>query len=132
MENRNILGLLTLAALLIPSFELLFTTNNLLIKILSLLNLAALVATLWFMEGKKSKIKDGQTVNDSLTMNEKLLIWVFCFFDPIISGAIFYFGWKKKMPLKAKQANTISFAAFGILIILGIIYVVAGGNIEVI
>lgn len=34
--------------------------------------------------------------------------------------------------MKAKQSNTISFAAFGILIILGIIYVVAGGNIEVI
>src|SRR4030067_3149488 len=86
--------------------------NFIMENFISLLFVVALVVTIWLMLDRRSRVKDGQTVDESLTTNEKILVWVLCLFDPIISGAIFYFGWKKKMPIKAKQANTISFAAF--------------------
>ena len=106
--------------------------NFIMENFISLLFVVALIVTIWLMLDRRSRVKDGQTVDESLTTNEKILVWVLCLFDPIISGAIFYFGWKKKMPIKAKQANTISFAAFGIVIILAIIYIAASGDFSAI
>jgi hypothetical protein len=42
--------------------------------------------------------------------------------DPVVAGAFFYYGWKKMLPNKAKQANAISLWAFLILLILGVGY----------
>ena len=49
---------------------------------------------------------------EPLTANEKILTWICCIFNPIIAGAILYYGWRKRLPTKAKQANRISWVAF--------------------
>jgi len=76
------------------------------------------------MQRVKSHVTVGQVVTDSLTGNEKLYIWLLCLASPVLSGAIFYYGWRRVLPKKAKSANTVSILAFLILIILfyGLIY----------
>ena len=38
---------------------------------------------------------------------------------PILAGAILYYGWRKKLPTKAQQANRISWTAVAIEVVLG-------------
>jgi len=78
----------------------------------------ALIGSIVLMKKVKSKVPPDQISQESLIKNEKLLIWSLCFFNPLIAGAIFYYGWRKRLPVKAKQANTISFAAFGLFLVL--------------
>ncbi|HLD61824.1 MAG TPA: hypothetical protein VI998_02505 [Patescibacteria group bacterium] len=98
--------------------------------ITNLIFLGVLIFVIWLMVDRKSKVQEGQVDSNPLTGNEKILIWVICFLNPILGGAILYYGWRKKLPLKAKQANTISFAAFGLLLLIGIIYFIFGGDIS--
>jgi len=88
--------------------------------------LIGLILCIWLMKNRKSKIPEGQISSESLTGNEKLLIWIICIVNPILGGAILYYGWKKKLPTKAKQANHISLWAFLIVIIVGFILVGSG------
>lgn len=43
--------------------------------------------------------------------------WVamLCLANPIIAGAVFYYGWRKKLPKMAKQSNTISITVFSLI-----------------
>ena len=77
-----------------------------------------LIATFYLMSKTKKQVPDGQVSQEPLTRREKLIIWIFCFLNPIVAGAVFYYGWKKKLPIKAKSANQISLWAFLILIVL--------------
>jgi hypothetical protein len=61
-----------------------------------------------------------QVSQDPLTKKEKIIIWIICVFTPIWGGAIFNYGWKKLLPVKAKKANNISLWVFLIEIILGL------------
>ncbi len=45
------------------------------------------------------------------------VLWLLCLWNPVISGSVMYFSWKKRMPSKAKQANRVSFLAIGFWII---------------
>lgn len=67
---------------------------------------------------KKKRVLENQVNTDPLSSNEKLITWILCIFNPILAGAILYYGWKKTMPNKAKEANSISMKAFLIGIIL--------------
>jgi len=82
--------------------------------------LVVLIVTIVMMIKAKSKIVEGQQLADSLSGGEKIIIWILCLLNPILSGAIFYYGWKKKLPVKAKQANTISLWAALLELILGV------------
>ena len=64
-------------------------------------------------------VPQNQIVTSYLTKKEKLLVWLVCFFNPLLGGAIFYYGLRKRLPQKARQANRISLAAF--LLILAIL-----------
>ena len=66
----------------------------------------------------KKKLSSGQVSDEVLSSAEKTLVWIFCILDPFIAGAIFYYGWKKRLPVKAKTANRISWIAFGIFVVL--------------
>lgn len=79
--------------------------------------LAVFIGTIYLMIKTKKQVVDGQISQEMLTGNEKLLVWLFCFLNPIIAGAVFYYGWKKNLPMKAKAANQISLWAFLILVI---------------
>ncbi len=82
---------------------------HIIIIIVTLLSIVLMLKT-------KKTIADGQVSEESLTKNEKLYIWIFSILDPVLAGAIFYYGWKKKLPKKAHQANQISMRAFFIAV----------------
>ena len=98
--------------------------------ILGIIIIGIFIFVIWLTLDRRSKVLKGQVNNNPLNRKEKLFIWTICFLNPIWGGAILYYGWRKILPEKAKQANTISFGAFGILIILEIIYVLLGGDPE--
>ena len=78
-----------------------------------------LAVSVTLMIRAKSKIEDGQQLVDPLSGTEKAIVWIVCFLNPVLSGAIFYYGWKKKLPVKARKANDISLWAFAIEVLLG-------------
>ncbi len=84
-----------------------------LIKLLpSLLYSIAFIMSIILMVKEREKIPPGQVSQDELTLKQKITIWFICVFNPIVAGAIFYYGWKGKFPMKAKSANSLSWLAF--------------------
>ncbi len=79
---------------------------------------AALIIGIWFMVSKKKNVPEGQPVLEPLTGKEKLLVFVLCLVNPLILGAVFYYGWKNKLPQQAKTANRLSFLAFFIFLVI--------------
>ena len=96
-------------------------------QIRSVIVLAVFIITIVYMIKTKKRIPGGQIVQDPLARKQKVLIWILCLLNPIVAGAIFYYGWKKRLPIKAKQANQISLWAFLIEIVLGIVFFVLAG-----
>ncbi|MDO8524515.1 MAG: hypothetical protein Q7R99_02715 [bacterium] len=47
-----------------------------------------------------------------LNKREKVVTWIFSLLNPVITGAVMYFMWRKSHPQKAKQANKISWICF--------------------
>lgn len=84
--------------------------------------LIGLGGTIYLLKSAKKQVPDGTVSEESLTGQEKVKIWILCLLDPILAGAIFYYGWKKKLPKKGKQANQISLWAFFIEMILYAIF----------
>ena len=84
--------------------------------------IVVLAITITLLKKTKNKVPTGQISQESLMGQEKLLIWILCFFNPVLAGAILYYGWKKVLPEKAKMANQISFAALGLVFVLLILF----------
>ena len=95
--------------------------------ILRLVLLAVFVLAIFLMVKNRRAVPEGQVVTDPLTEQQKVYIWIFSFLNPIFAGAIFYYGWKKKLPTKAKQANQISLWAFFITILISLAFFVLVG-----
>jgi hypothetical protein len=70
------------------------------------------------MSIKKSRVPNGQIVSDPLTRMEKTIIWILALLNPVITGLVFEYGWKKKLPQKSIEAGRIERQAFGVVIIL--------------
>lgn len=85
--------------------------------------IGALVALI-FVWRSRANLVPGTIVFGPLTDGEKLYVWILSLLSPILAGAIFYYGWKKVAPEKAKSANRISIIALLILIVVfyGMIY----------
>lgn len=81
------------------------------------MNLFVLIASIYayflMAKVKKTVSKDSQ-----LTKSEKIQVLITELFSPIIAGAIYYYGWRKKLPTKANQANKYSIIMFFVLIII--------------
>lgn len=84
-----------------------------------------LIASILFMVRAKKHVKDGSHDDRALAGEEKILIWVLCVLNPILAGAVFYYGWKTKLPTMAKQANAISLWAFllAVFIVFSVIFI---------
>jgi len=82
------------------------------------------------MRKTKKQVPDGQISQEPLTGQEKLMTWILCFLNPVITGAIFYYGWRKKLPVKAKSVNQISLWAFLIIIIVAVLAIFLIGLIK--
>lgn len=61
---------------------------------------------------------------EGLTKNEKIAAWIFSIINPVITGAIMYYMWRKRYPTKAKKANNISMIVFLVEFVLGILIAV--------
>ncbi|MEI7511078.1 MAG: hypothetical protein WCJ84_02890 [Candidatus Peregrinibacteria bacterium] len=84
----------------------------------TLLLLIFTVIAFFYMRKEKNAIPEGQVLQAPLTGKEKVIIGCLCIIDPIIAGAVFYYGWKKQMPVKANQANQISLGVFVLEIVI--------------
>ncbi len=76
------------------------------------------IISLFYMMKERRRVLTGQTIEEPLTKKEKALMWVLCIFNPIIAGAVFYYGWIKKLPVKARQVNRISIIAFFVSLVV--------------
>ena len=83
--------------------------------------LISIIGSVSIIQGVKVKISQGQVSQDPLTRDEKIKVWILAILNPVLTGAILYFGLKKRSPIKAKNSNTISFAAVGAWIIVWVI-----------
>ena len=72
------------------------------------------------MNKEKQKVPDGQVSREVLAGKDVILVWVLSVLNPIITGAILYYGWRKKLPVKAKKANHITLWVFLIEVIVGL------------
>lgn len=61
-------------------------------------------------------------MSDSLEGKERLIVWIANIINPVITGFLFYYMWRKSFPDKAKQANRISFIVFGVELATYILY----------
>lgn len=68
-------------------------------------------------------------VDCPLTLQERLVVICTSIFSPVISGAIYYYGWKQKLPTKAKQANTISLVVVFLGLVGFLTYFLYQGNV---
>ncbi len=83
-----------------------------------IISLIILATAIWYTLKVRKSARAGQAI-DSLGEGEKVYVWVSSLLNPVFSGAAFYYGWKKLLPHKAKQANAISLWAFLIELVLG-------------
>jgi hypothetical protein len=89
-----------------------------LLEIYQICSIVALILGIWIAVRKRKNTTAEEPNVASLTFAEKWVIFVLCFFNPIILGVIFYYGWKKRLPQQAKAANWLSIIAFVIVSIL--------------
>ena len=88
------------------------------VQLIALIVLLAL--NFWFKNSVEKKSQTSGNSSDKLASKEKLFTWILSLINPIITGLVLYYGWKKKLPVKAKQANQITLWAFLIDLIVGI------------
>jgi hypothetical protein len=86
-------------------------------KIDTILNIVLVLAFIAsFLIMRKIKLQSSpNNTQDKLSKNEKVIVWITCLLAPFFAGLVYYFGWKKTMPQKAKEANNISWTAMLIL-----------------
>ncbi len=82
--------------------------------------LIVFVATIFVFIREMKTVPKGQISQNPLAKQLKVIIWILCILNPIIAGTILYYGWRKRMPIMAHQANQISLWAFLILLVIGI------------
>lgn len=67
----------------------------------------------WGSKMKPAVVIDRNSENkESLSKKEKTYIWIFSLINPIITGGVTYYIYKDVFPVKARQANIISFITF--------------------
>lgn len=73
---------------------------------LGILGLVPCIISFFLMKKEKEATK-GKTSDAPLAGNLLWYVIILEFLSPLISQAIFYYGWKKDLPAKAKKANSI-------------------------
>lgn len=85
---------------------------------LQLLPIIILCAYSYFLMNRAVK---NSTADAPLTTGEKIQVILLLIFNTLPSWFIFYLGWKKKLPVKAKQVNKYLFVIIGILVAAAIL-----------
>lgn len=84
--------------------------------------LTSIVGSYSLMKKTKAKLQPGQVSQDPLMVDDKKKAYAFAIMNPLWAGIIFYYGWKKSFPVKAKNANDISLIAFGLWLLSSILF----------
>ena len=66
------------------------------------------------------RASDAPDAKRALSLLDKLQVILVCIFSPLFGGLIFYYGWKEKLPMMAKQAGKIAIVITLCEIVLGI------------
>ncbi|QQS59279.1 hypothetical protein IPN35_00085 [Candidatus Peregrinibacteria bacterium] len=85
------------------------------------------IAAFFLMKKEKKALPEGKTDETPL---EAPLFWyvlILNFLAPIIASSVFYYGWKKRLPKKAKTANNLGWLS--ILFWIVIYFFVPGGTV---
>ncbi len=99
-----------------------FMRNPILDLIMLVMVLISIFGSIFVARKAKSKLQSGQILQDPLADDEKNKVFLLTLLNPIWGGLIFYLEWKYKLPVKASQANKISFISFGIWLLLSWIF----------
>lgn len=67
------------------------------------------------------KVAKNATSDSPLTTTEKIQVIATLLLNPLISFAIYYYGWKDKLPQKAKMVKTYLFRIIIALLLIAII-----------
>ncbi len=83
------------------------------------LPLVSFIGSFVLMNQVKAKVPKGQQDQSPLSPQEKPWVIITSFFCPLLCQAVYYYGWKKKLPAKAKSANNWGWLCFLLGIISG-------------
>lgn len=78
------------------------------------------IVAFFLMRKTKAELPEGKIDESTLNGNLFWYVLILSFLSPLISSSIFYYGWRKRLPKKAKRANTLGWLA--ILVLGGIYY----------
>jgi drug/metabolite transporter (DMT)-like permease len=76
------------------------------------------IISFFVMRKEKAAVPEGQVDESPLSGNTFWYVFILCLLAPLIAQAIFYHGWKKRLPNKAKKANNLGWLA--ILLWIGV------------
>jgi hypothetical protein len=83
-----------------------------LMVIVPALGMAALLFGLWFGSRLINQVLLQESNTAALTASERWVVLVTEFLNPLVVGAFYYHGWKKKFPNKATQAGNHGMSIF--------------------
>jgi hypothetical protein len=93
--------------------------------VVQFIEFASFVVAIIVMVKELGNVDKGQVSYEPLTGGRKTIVALLALVNPIVAGAIFYYGWRTRLPSKAKTANLFSFLG-GLSIFCGLIlYVLA-------
>ncbi len=79
------------------------------------------IISFYVMRKKKSTVPEGQIDETPLSKKMYWGVLVLCLVAPLVAQAIFYYGWKKRLPQKAKKANTLGWYSVIFWIVVSVI-----------
>jgi hypothetical protein len=83
-----------------------------------IIELLILGVMIWFTVTAHRAYPKGKVNKETLTKREKIFVWVLSLLNPILTGAVFYYSWIRKLHTKAVQANRVSWIALVIWVVL--------------
>jgi hypothetical protein len=86
---------------------------------------ATFIASILYMIELRKHAPQGTVDTSPLSLRQRSYVLAMVILAPIVAGAVFYYGWIKRMPVKAKQANRWSLLIAAILIV---VYLALGGR----
>ncbi|MCX6737830.1 MAG: hypothetical protein NTY11_00145 [Candidatus Parcubacteria bacterium] len=81
-------------------------------SIIIALCLISAVGSFIFINKVNKRKQEEWASQEPLLKDEKIKVWILLILNPVLAGAILYFGLRKRFPIKAKNANKISFIAY--------------------
>ena len=86
------------------------------------MGIIVIIGALYAYYLKEKLLKETKSSTVGLTKTEKYQVLIAEVMSPILAGAILYYGWKKQLPQKAKEANKWSWIISAIIFVLYVSY----------